>query len=339
MSEDEAQPIEAETSAPEPAPAPKKKKGKGSRLFAWFLTLIVLAGFGGLGYLYAVQHPGRLQALLHRFSHQSTPAGPRTTSPAPAAPTPTTEATPAPAAAPEPAPSAPAENPSPSGADAASTQDLIAAMHRLQDQLQQIEADNARIHKALTQQQHMDLNSRLRLIADPATGLKQLSLLWQDVSLSPVLSDAQREQAVSMAAAANQALTQNALWQQRLDRFIATTGQAGAGPDLIPHFSHPWLAWLAGQFHLRPATGNADQGSVVLHEKLVRIRNGMAIESWPSAHDWQPVRAQLVLLASAAQKPGTQAPTALGLPDDFKAMRQAVANLHAMARQWLGTQP
>lgn len=336
MSEDEAKPIEAETSAPEPASAPKKKKGRASRLFGWLLVLIVLAGFGGLAYLYAVQHPERLQALIHRLTDHPAPTSSpvAATAPAEQTPAPSTEPAPAPAA-PEPAPSQPALP----STDAASVQDLIAAMHQLQDQLQQVEADNQQIRKTLTQQQRMDLNSRLRLIADPATGLKQLSLLWQDVSLSPALSDTQREQAVSMAAAANQALTQNALWQQRLDRFIATTGQAGAGPDLIPHFSHPWLAWLAGQFHLRPATGNTDQGSLLLHEKLLGIRNGMAIESWPSAHDWQPVRAQLVLLASAAQKPGAQAPAALGLPDDFKAMRQAVANLHAMARQWLGTQP
>jgi hypothetical protein len=185
----------------------------------------------------------------------------------------------------------------------------------------------------------MDLNSRLRLIADPATRLKQLSLLWQDVSLSPVLSDARREQAVSMAAAANQALTENNLWLQRLNRFIAETGASASGLDLIPHFSHPWLAWLAGQFHLRPATGETDKGNVILHEQLVRIRDGMTIESWPSAHDWQPVRAELILLASAAQKPGATAPATLGLPDDFKTMRQAVANLHALARQWLETAP
>jgi cytoskeletal protein RodZ len=334
MSEDEAKPIEAETSAPKSAPAPKKKGG-ASRIFAWLLVLIVLAGIGGLGYLYAIQHPERLQALIHRFTPQpapSTPPSAPASAPAEPAPVPA-------APAPQVAQTAPATSPAPTGADAASTQELMATMQRLQEQLQQVEADNTQMRKALAQQQRMDLNSRLRLIADPATGLKQLSLLWQDVSLSPVLSDSQREQAVSMAAAANQALTQNALWLQHLDRFIAETGQPESGPDLIPHFSHPWLAWLAGQFHLRPATGNTDKGSVILHAHLVRIRNGMAIESWPSAHDWQPVHAELVLLASAAQKPGTKAPAALGLPDDFKTMRQAVANLHAMARQWLETAP
>ena len=337
MSEDEAKPIEAEASMPEPAPAPKKK-GRASRIFAWLLMLIVLAGIGGLGYLYAVQHPQRLQALIHRLTHltkhpaPSTP--PATPASAPAEPTPTPVVP-----APHPAQTSPAAIPNPADDGAASAQELMAAIHRLQDQLQRVEAGNTQMRQALAQQQRMDLDSRLRLIADPATRLKQLSLLWQDVSLSPALSGSQHEQAVSMAAAANQALTQNELWLQHLDRFIAETGQPESGPDLIPHFSHPWLAWLAGQFHLRPATGNADKGSAVLHERLVRIRDGMAIESWPSAHDWQPVRAELVLLASAAQKPGAEAPAALGLPDDFKAMRQAVANLHAMARQWLETTP
>jgi len=332
MSEDETKPVEAKPSAPESAPAPKKKGG-ASRIFAWLLMLIVLAGIGGLGYLYAVQHPERLQALIHRLTSHPAPSTPAPAS-SPVAPAPVPAAP-----APEASRTAPATGPTPTGADAASAQELMAAMHRLQEQLQQVEADNDQIRKTLAQQQRMDLNSRLRLIADPATGLKQLSLLWQDVSLSPALSDTQREQAVSMAAAANQALTQNALWLQHLDRFIAETGQPESGPDLIPHFSHPWLAWLAGQFHLRPATGNADKGSVILHARLVRIRNGMAIESWPSAHDWQPVHAELVLLASAAQKPGTKAPAALGLPDDFKTMRQAVANLHGVARQWLETAP
>ena len=79
MSEDEAKPIEAETSTPEPAP---KKKGRASRFFGWLLMLIVLAGFAGLAYLYALQHPERLQALIHRFTHQSAPAQPAAPAPA-----------------------------------------------------------------------------------------------------------------------------------------------------------------------------------------------------------------------------------------------------------------
>ena len=55
----------------------------------------------------------------------------------------------------------------------------------------------------------------------------------------------------------------------------------------------------------------------------------------------QPAAGQVawVLLASAAQKPGARARAALGLPADFKTMRQAVATLHGVARQWLETTP
>ncbi|HXH64361.1 MAG TPA: hypothetical protein VNH42_02500 [Mariprofundaceae bacterium] len=331
-------PGEAEAAPSQEAPAPAK--GSKSHLWALLLILVVVAGMAGLTYRYAIQHPGTFET-----SQQNEPAAPPASIEHPA---PTT----APAAStPEPAPNAdvikaaPIIPPKPAmplvqtRLNSQEAKQLMAAMEQLQQQLQRLSTDNAQLQQALAQQQHIDLRTRLKLIADPDTRLKQLSLLWEDVSLSPVLSADQRNEAVSMTAAAQEALAQNLLWQQRLDRWIAQLAGPEAGPDLIPHFAHPWLAWLANQFHLRPAPTNDNGGSQVLREKLMQIRRGMAIESWPESKDWQPIRAELILIQASSAKNGAEKDAGIGLPNDFTTMRQAVATLHETARRWLEGKP
>lgn len=330
----------SETAPPDNAddkkkPAPRKR---GSRIWALLLMLVVLAGLVALLYWYERVHPNVL-GMLHLTEH----AAPPTTGESPASvPAPAkTPVAKAPETAPgdhqtEAAPVAPARPATPLSAQQAAQ--LMTAIQQLQDQLQQLRSNNEQLHKALAEQQRLDLRSRLRLIADPATRLPQLALLWQDVSLSPVLSANQRNEAISMTAAAREALTQNQQWQQRLDVWIARLAEQESGPDLIPHFDHPWLAWLARQFHFRPAPTNGSSGSQVLRQKLIRIRHGMAIESWPETKVWQPLRAELILINASSAKAGGKT-AQLGLPNNFTAMRQAVAALHETAHQWLESNP
>jgi len=303
------------------------RKGSG-RWWALLFVLVVLAGLGALAYRYVMQHPDRFG-----LSTQSEPSP--STAPA---------NEPAPTAAPQPVQgqTAAAQAQTQAVQTPLSSQDaeqLMATMNALQQQLQQLHTDNAELRRTLAEQQHSDLRSRLTLIADPDTRLKQLSLLWQDVSLSPVLSAQQRSEAVSMTAAAREALTQNQLWQQRLDTWIATLAGPESGPDLIPHFAHPWLEWLAEQFHLRPAPTNDSSGSQALREKLMQIRRGMTIETWPDTKDWQPIRAELILIHASSAKTDADKAAGIGLPNDFTAMRKAVATLHETARQWLEAKP
>jgi hypothetical protein len=314
----------------EPAPAKKRR----SRSWVLLLVVVVLAGTAALIYRYAIMHPGTF-SLSQLIKPAAPPAGEHPS------PVPASSAPPA-ASAPEAAPVVPAKPVMPAVQPALSSEDakqLMAAIEQLQSQLQQLHSDNAQLRKALDEQQRLELSSRLKLIADPATRLRQLALLWEDVSLSPVLTADQRNEAISMTAAAREALTQNQQWQQRLDEWIVRLAAPNAGPDLIPHFDHPWLAWLATQFHLRPAPTNSGSGSQVLRQKLIQIRRGMSIESWPEAKDWQPIRAELILIEAGSAKNGAQKAAGLGLPNDFTAMRKAVAAMHETARQWLEAKP
>ena len=297
-----------------------------------------LAGLASVLYWYERVHPDVL-GMLHLVEHAASPTTGKSPSSipapskAPAAKKP--ETTPGNQQT-EAASAAPAESATPLSAQQAAQ--LMTAIQQLQDQLQQLRSDNEQLHKALATQQRLDLRSRLRLIADPATRLAQLALLWQDVSLSPVLSADQRNEAISMTAAAREALTQNQQWQQRLDVWIVRLAAPGSGPDLIPHFDHPWLAWLARQFHFRPAPTNGSSGSRVLRQKLIEIRRGMTIESWPDTKVWQPLRAELILINASSAKAGGKT-AQLELPNNFKAIRQAVAALHETANRWLESNP
>jgi cytoskeletal protein RodZ len=318
----------------------KKPPKKRSRRHAWalLLVLLVLAGMVGVIYYYAIQHPHsfNLKTLTELTSPPATDH-PATETPAPAPSTaPQTDQSQEAAPVVTPQPSTPAAQPQLSSEDA---KQLMTAMTELQQQLQQMRTDNAELRQALTQQQRVDLRSRLKLIADPDTRLKQLSLLWEDVSLSPALTAQQRSTAISMTAAAHEAMTQNQLWQQRLDKWITKLSAPESGPDLIPHFDHPWLEWLAEQFHLRPAPANSSSGSQVLRERLMQIRRGMTIETWPDTKDWQPIRAELILIHASAAKTDAEKAAGIGLPNDFKAMRKAVATLHETGRQWLEAKP
>jgi hypothetical protein len=330
--------IASEAPSPDNAPAeaePAPAKKRRSRAWVLLLVLVVLAVAAALIYRYAIMHPGTFS-----IPQLTEPAAPPTSGEHPApVPAPSVPQT---ASAPEAAPVVPPKPAMPATQPALSSQDakqLMAAIEQLRNQLQQMHSDNAQLRKALDEQQHLELSSRLKLIADPATRLQQLALLWEDVSLSPVLSADQRNEAISMTAAAREALTQNQQWQQRLDEWIVRLAAPNAGPDLIPHFDHPWLAWLATQFHLRPAPTNSGSGSQVLRQKLIQIRRGMAIESWPEVKDWQPIRAELILIEAGSAKNGAQKAAGLGLPNDFTAMRKAVAAMHETARQWLEAKP
>jgi hypothetical protein len=324
----------AEALATDEAEAPRKGSG---RWWALLLVLIVLAGMVAVIYRYAIQHPGsfNLESLTKPSTTPTAAKQPATETPA-SKPSTAPEAGQSQATPVTPQPSPPTAQTRLSSEDA---KQLMSAMTELQQQLQQMRTDNAELRQALTQQQRVDLRSRLKLIADPDTRLKQLSLLWEDVSLSPALTAQQRSTAISMTAAAHEAMTQNQLWQQRLDKWITKLSAPESGPDLIPHFDHPWLEWLAEQFHLRPAPANSSSGSQVLRERLMQIRRGMTIETWPDTKDWQPIRAELILIHASAAKTDAEKAAGIGLPNDFKAMRKAVATLHETGRQWLEAKP
>ncbi len=330
-----AQAPDANGSAAQAAPRKRRRGGM------WLLLLALLVALGA--WLLAsgrIHLPASVQARLPDWM---TPA-PHTPheSPAPRASRQPKAAQPAAESAPaRPVarrPAAPARAP----LDAAEAEALMQAIDALRARLEEESAARASFEAEQRAEQRANLITRLRWIADPASRLPQIRLAWEEIALLPALTDDERATANDMAALARKDEARLRAWQAALARWIDAL-QTPATQDVLPRPAHPWLAWIVGQFHLRPSDAPAARETRQLRMALIEASRRLALEDWPEDREWQRLRARLLLKLEAMAKhrraehgaDSVDAAIDPGLPESFRAIRADSERLTNSARQWL----
>lgn len=218
-------------------------------------------------------------------------------------------------------------------------QTLLGQIKRLQGQLQQMSASQQALQNGLIEQQQMNLQVRLRWIADPASRLPQIQLAWEEISLLPGLTDEQRSEAVAMHKLARSRVQQLKQWQDALQKW-ADTLVTPVHRNVVPEPSHPWLAWIAGQFRLRRAPSIEARHLSALREQLLDASRRLTLESWPEKGAWQSLQAELLLQIKAMQRDRNPAQGSdgqavdTGLPENFDAIHADLHTLRQTALAW-----
>ncbi len=315
--EDSAQQSAAAETDKTPA---EKKSHKG----LWAFILLALSGISAL-----VFYSDRLTELLPSRSHMPTPPPVLQ----PVSPEPKAAVIPRrPVIPPKPiATPRPANKP---GVSSQEVKQMLSAMDNLRAELNQLSQDQRSMRAALKEQQQMNLQVRLRWITDPAARLPQIQLAWEEISLLPELSDAQRSEAERMHQLARSSVERLYQWQLAIrkwaDMLVVPTHK-----DILPQPAHPWLAWIVGQFHLRQAPSLEARKLTDLRERLLETGHLLILESWPDQGEWQGLRARL-LLEIRGHQGDTASPVELGLPDDFSTIQKDIQTLRDTARNWPG---
>jgi len=335
---------------PKPSAADKpetaKAKPKKSGAFVPLLIILVFAGFVGLvmtGRIDLGVGTPKPKMIPLEQSESSTPTPAAET--ASAKPTPTTVATP------------PAQQATPvemrldnsightttpttttpvfrKGVTSEEAKQLLDAMQGLSDELRQLRDDQDAMQTALHKQQRINLEARLRWIADVSSHLPQIQLAWEEIALLPGLSAEKRQQAEAMLSLAQKDAVQVRQWQMNLEKW-ASTLTTPARDNIIPVPEHPWLAWIANQFSLSRAPSAAEKSLAAMRLSLLDASKRIALESWPNNQEWQTLRARLLLQLQAMQLAETDTTPALGLPENFEAIGKDIETLRQTARQWL----
>ncbi|MFQ5345378.1 MAG: hypothetical protein ACE5E3_02905 [Mariprofundus sp.] len=212
--------------------------------------------------------------------------------------------------------------------------ELLSSIRALQSQLQQMQQSQRALQNGLQEQQQMNLQIRLRWIADPASRLPQLQLIWEEISLLPGLSDREREKAASMHALARDRVQQIKQWQSTLNKWADVLSTSRQNMNILPESEHPWLAWVLQQFQLRQAPSFEARQRENLRDRLLDVSRQLTLESWPEKGAWQSLQAELLLQIKAMQHDSDAAGVETGLPEDFDAIRTDIHTLRQTALQW-----
>jgi len=221
---------------------------------------------------------------------------------------------------------------------------LLSSIETLHEDLRQMEDARRALQNSLKEQQQMNLQVRLRWIADPASRLPQLQLTWEEISLLPGLSDRERQEAASMHALARQQVQQLKQWQSALKKWIDALSTP-IQQNILPEPEYPWLAWIVKQFQLRQAPSSESRHLDNLRTRLIDVSRQLTLESWPEKGKWQSLQAELLLQIKAMQHTNGNDSGIVntGLPENFDAIRSDIHTLRNTALQWshhrFGKQP
>ncbi|MDQ6999334.1 MAG: hypothetical protein Q9M12_00400 [Mariprofundus sp.] len=325
----------ASATASDEAQPEKSGQSHGVRNFVLVLLLIIAAVLGALSLsgqllpLYA-----SLTARFHNTSEPqhrplAKPAGApvKSGSVKPVASTPA--AKPAPAARPYPVTT---QSPVVSSGE---IQRLLSSIEALHDDLRQMEQTRRELQNALKEQQQMNLQIRLRWIADPASRLPQLQLTWEEISLLPGLSDRERREAASMHMLARHRVQQLKQWQSALKKWIEALS-IPVQQNILPEPQYPWLAWIVKQFQLRPAPSIEARRLDSLRNRLLDVSRQLTLESWPEKGAWQSLQAELLLQIKAMRHTDASDSGIVetGLPENFDGIQSDIRRLRETALQW-----
>jgi len=315
--------------------AEKSRESHGGRNFILVLLLLVVAVFGALGLR------GQLlpwyESLTARFHNASEPQHRPLAKPAVAPVKAGTAKTVAPTPAEKSVPAS-RRHPVTTQRPVVSSEEihrLLSSIEALHDDLRQMENTRRELQNALKEQQQMNLQIRLRWIADPVSRLPQLQLTWEEISLLPGLSDSERREAASMHMLARNRVQQLKQWQSALKKWIDALS-IPIQQNILPEPKYPWLAWIVRQFQLRPAPSIEARRLDSLRNRLLDVSRQLTLESWPEKGAWQSLQAELLLQIKAMQHTDANNSGAVetGLPENFDGIQSDIRRLRETALQW-----
>jgi len=211
---------------------------------------------------------------------------------------------------------------------------VLGAMNSLQGELHALRQQQRELEERQRSVQIMQLRTRLRWIANPANHLPQLKLAWEEVSLMPVLSAAERQRAQEMLALAEKRLQELDHWQAIL-RTTAESLTRTEHRSVIPAFENRFLNWIAEQFSVRQSLSREEADDAQLHEQLLNTSRDIELERWPDERTWLQLRSTLQLRLIAAKDGSESSETALDLPESFADIRNDIDQLRQSAATWL----
>ena len=319
----------ASASASDEAQPEKSGQSHGGRNFILVLLLIVVAVFGALSL--SGQFLPLYASLTARFHNASEPQHRPLAKPAVA---------PVKSGSTKPVASEPAARPHPVTTQSPVVSSgeihrLLSRIEALHDDLRQMENTRRELQNALKEQQQMNLQIRLRWIADPASRLPQLQLTWEEISLLPGLSDRERREAASMHMLARHRVQQLKQWQSALKKWIDALS-IPVQQNILPEPQYPWLAWIVKQFQLRPAPSMEARRLDSLRNRLLDVSRQLILESWPEKGAWQSLQAELLLQIKAMRHTGADdaGTVETGLPENFDGIQSDIRKLRETALQW-----
>ncbi|MDQ6958826.1 MAG: hypothetical protein Q9M24_06900 [Mariprofundaceae bacterium] len=227
--------------------------------------------------------------------------------------------------APQPAPTF-NTHPIPPAASSEEVEALITAMGELQNSMQALQDKQVELRQELHARQQLELRTRLRWIANPQSQLAQMASFWQDITLLPMLSEGERNEAETMRKLAADDADKLDTWTARLKRLAATL-PVPEHQDIIPKPKNPVLAWLIEKFHLRPAPTPEQQALAKLRAKLLNTAHALTVQIWPEHKVWRH------LLADLREQFGDDAD--LALPERLDNIQKDIAAMRAKASIWL----
>jgi len=208
---------------------------------------------------------------------------------------------------------------------------LTATIDQLSSKLEQMSQAQGDVANLQSRQQQAALQVRLNWLTDSNTGLKQMQQIWGEIVLLPGLTDDQRAQATRMHALASNSVQHIQQLQQRL-LDLAEALSVPEYPELLPQPSHPWLAWIVGQFHLHKAPSGAAMHVEILRQRLQAASRQLAVGSWPEKSVWQALYADLLVQLQAEATSNGAADA--GLPASLDGIQEQINRLRTTAVSW-----
>jgi len=209
------------------------------------------------------------------------------------------------------------------------------AMNMLQGELTTLRQQQQALEQQQRAVQLMQLRTRLNWITNSTNHLPQLQLAWEEISLMPVLTSDERNQAQAMLKLAQEKLNQLQSWQQLLHR-TAESLTRKEHDNIIPAFENSWLNWIASQFSVRHSLSREEADDASLQETLINTSRNIEMEVWPESRAWLELRARLQLRLIAGNEEETPTENlAVQLPESFDAIRSDIDTLRSTAAVWL----
>ena len=302
-------------------------KPSRSRHWPWFLLIIILS-LPAVWFLMPAEMRQPYAERLQQWLDRKPPIAADTPVKADAPATPgihQKESAPVPEQTPEPLVSSMPEA-TPSSASVEEVGALIQSIDSLQTRLKQMQDKQTALSQAITTRQALDLRTRLRWVAEPENRLSQLQIYWEDITLLPILSEAEHAQATQMLHSTHKLLINVRAWQSRLTH-LANALPIPQAKEISIKSENKWLAWLAGQFRLRTSPNREGKRLLALRSQLLSAEQQLAREQWPQPEVWQHLLSQL------KQQLGNDAE--LALPENFESVQNDIQALRHTAQGWL----
>jgi hypothetical protein len=227
----------------------------------------------------------------------------------------------------------PSETPEVVSASSDEVNRMLAAMNELQSELASLRQEQQSIQETQHSLQQVQLRTRLRWITNRANHLPQLQLAWEEIALTPSLSNSEYATAQKMLTLAQQRLQEQRNWQQSLQSH-ADSLTTPEHENIIPEYTSPWLSWIRDYFSVRAASTTEQKQDEQLRQQLLNTSRNIELEQWPGGKSWQQLRATLQLRLARAAEDSTEA-IDLGLPESFDPLRADIEQLRQTAATWL----